>query len=151
MPFVTRILVADDNRQLVEMLRAMLEDAGYDVVCASSGLAASALLDKEEVDLLILDVLMPGMSGDAVADLLRRSRPDLPVLLMTGDSGESFVPGTVYPVLRQAVQRAAARRGGAAAAARGLGLQAVDGNEALLRLGVDVRDHLDVGLEPRAA
>jgi len=98
---VTRILVADDNRQLVEMLRAMLEDAGYDVVSASSGLAASALLDKEEVDLLILDVLMPGMSGDAVADLLRRSRPDLPVLLMTGDSGESFVPATVYPVLRK--------------------------------------------------
>ena len=98
---MTRILVADDNRQLVEMLRAMLEDAGYDVVCASSGLAASALLDKEEVDLLILDVLMPGMSGDAVADLLRRSRPDLPVLLMTGGSGESFVPGTVYPVLRK--------------------------------------------------
>jgi CheY-like chemotaxis protein len=98
---VTRILVADDNRHLVEMLRAMLEDAGYDVVSAGSGLAASALLEKEEVDLMILDVLMPGMSGDAVADLLRGSRPELPVLLMTGDSGESFVPGTTYPVLRK--------------------------------------------------
>jgi len=98
---MTRILVADDNRQLVDMLRAMLEDAGYDVVCASSGLAAAALLDKEEVDLLILDVLMPGMSGDAVADLLRRSRPDLPVLLMTGDSGHQFLPGMEYPVLHK--------------------------------------------------
>jgi CheY-like chemotaxis protein len=98
---MTRILVADDNRQLVEMLRAMLEDAGYEVVCASSGLAAAALMDKEEVDMLILDILMPGMSGDAVADLLRRSRPDLPVLLMTGDSGDQFVPGIEYPVLRK--------------------------------------------------
>jgi CheY-like chemotaxis protein len=98
---VTRILVADDNRQLVEMLRAMLEDAGYEVVCASSGLAASALLDREDVDLLILDVLMPGMSGDALADLLRRSRPALPVLLMTGDTGESFLPGHEYPVLHK--------------------------------------------------
>ena len=71
-PVVTRILVADDNRQLVEMLCAMLEDAGYEVVCAYSGLAASALIEQEEVDLLILDVLMPGISGDAVADLLRR-------------------------------------------------------------------------------
>ena len=148
---MTRILVADDNRQLVEMLRAMLEDAGYDVVCASSGLAASALLDKEEVDLLILDVLMPGMSGDAVADLLRRSRPDLPVLLMTGELGRVVRSRDGLSGAAQAVQRAAARRGGAAAAARGLGLQAVYGNEALLRLGVDVRDHLDVGLEPRAA
>ncbi len=98
---MTRILVADDNRQLLEMLRAMLQDAGYDVVSASSGLAASSLLDKEDVDLLILDVLMPGMSGDAVADLLRRSRPDLPVLLMTGDSGDQFVPGMEYPVLHK--------------------------------------------------
>jgi CheY-like chemotaxis protein len=98
---MARILVADDNRQLVEMLRAMLEDAGHDVVCASTGLAAAALLDKEEVDLLILDVLMPGMSGDAVADLLRRSRPDLPVLLMTGDSGGQFVPAMEYPVLHK--------------------------------------------------
>jgi CheY-like chemotaxis protein len=98
---VTRILVADDNRQLLDMLRAMLEDAGYEVVSASSGLAASALMDKEDVDLLILDVLMPGMSGDAVADLLRRSRPDLPVLLMTGDSGDQFVPGMEYPVLHK--------------------------------------------------
>jgi CheY-like chemotaxis protein len=98
---VTRILVADDNRQLVEMLRAMLEDAGYEVVSASSGLAASALLDKEEVDMLILDVLMPGMSGDAVADLLRRSRPDVPVLLITGDSGGQFLPGIEYPVLHK--------------------------------------------------
>ena len=79
----------------------MLEDAGSEVVCASSGLAASALLDKEDVDLLILDVLMPGMSGDALAELLRRSRPDLPVLLMTGDSGESFLAGYEYPVLHK--------------------------------------------------
>jgi CheY-like chemotaxis protein len=99
---MARILVADDNRQLVEMLRAMLEDAGYDVVCAGSGLAAAALLDKEEdVDLLVLDVLMPGMSGDAVADLLRRSRPEVPVLLMTGDSGDQFVTEGSYPVLRK--------------------------------------------------
>jgi CheY-like chemotaxis protein len=71
------------------------------VVSASSGLAAAALLGKEEVDLLILDILMPGMSGDAVADLLRRSRPDLPVLLMTGDPGDQFVPGMEYPVLHK--------------------------------------------------
>src|SRR3954453_8682851 len=98
---MTRILVADDNLQLVDMLPAMLEDAGYDVVCASSGPAAGPPLDKGDVDLLILHVLMPGMSGDAVADLLRRSRPDLPVLLMTGESGHQFLPGMEYPVLQK--------------------------------------------------
>lgn len=88
---VARILVADDNRQLVEMLRATLEEAGYEVASAYSGLAATALLEREPVDLVVLDVLMPGLSGDAVADQLARTRPDLPVLLMTGEAGGQFV------------------------------------------------------------
>jgi DNA-binding response OmpR family regulator len=97
---VVRILVADDNPQLLQMLQAMLDDAGYDVVCANSGLAAASLVDREDVDLLILDVLMPGMSGDAVAELLRRTKPNVPVLLMTGDSGGQFA-GSEYPILHK--------------------------------------------------
>ena len=90
---MTRILVADDNRQLVEMLRAMLEDAGYDVVSASSGLAASALLDKEEVDLLILDVLMPGMSGFELLPALRSidGMQDLPAIFLSGRVEEHHI------------------------------------------------------------
>jgi CheY-like chemotaxis protein len=97
-----RVLVADDNRQFVEMVRAMLEDAGFEVVTASSGLGAARLIEEEDdLDLLILDVLMPEMSGDALASLLRRARPELPVLLMTGDSGGQFALGTEAPVLRK--------------------------------------------------
>jgi CheY-like chemotaxis protein len=96
-----RILVADDNRQFVEMLRATLEDAGFEVVTAYSGLAAAALVKREDVDLLVLDVLMPGMSGDAVAELLRGLKPELPVLLMTGDSGDPFVHTPGVPRLRK--------------------------------------------------
>jgi CheY-like chemotaxis protein len=96
-----RILVADDNRQFVEMLRATLEDAGFEVVTAYSGLAAAALVEREDVDLLVLDVLMPGMSGDAVAELLRGLKPRLPVLLMTGDSGDPFVHTTDVPWLHK--------------------------------------------------
>jgi CheY-like chemotaxis protein len=97
---VARILVADDNRQFVEMLCATLHDAGYEVESASSGLAVAKLMEgEEEFDLLILDVLMPGMSGDAVAALLRRAKPDLPVLLMTGDSGGDFVATREFPLL----------------------------------------------------
>ncbi len=96
-----RVLVADDNRQFVEMVRAMLEDAGYEVVTASSGLAAARLIEQEELDLLILDVLMPEMSGDALAALLHEARPELPVLLMTGYSGGQFADGTEFPLLRK--------------------------------------------------
>jgi CheY-like chemotaxis protein len=98
---MARVLVADDNRQFVDMLCATLHDAGYEVLSASSGLAVGDLMEREQVDLLILDVLMPGMSGDAVAALLRRGTPDLPVLLMTGDSGGDFVTSGEFPVLRK--------------------------------------------------
>ena len=94
-----RILVADDNRQFVDMLCATLHDAGYEVANASSGLAVTKLMETEDFDLLVLDVLMPGMSGDAVAALLRHAKPDLPVLLMTGDSGDDFVATGEFPVL----------------------------------------------------
>jgi two-component system, OmpR family, alkaline phosphatase synthesis response regulator PhoP len=98
---VARILVADDNRQLVEMIRATLHDAGYDVVSAYSGLAVANLIEREDFDLVVLDVLMPGMSGDAVAALLKHAKPQVPVLLMTGDSGVDFVAGVEFPVLRK--------------------------------------------------
>ena len=96
-----RVLVADDNRQFVEMLCATLQDAGYEVTCASSGLAVAKLMEDEEYDLLVLDVLMPGMSGDAIASLVRDAKPRLPVILMTGDSGGDFVTGVESPVLRK--------------------------------------------------
>ncbi len=98
---MARILLADDNRQFVEMLRVTLEDEGFEVVTAYSGLAAAAIVEREDVDLLVLDVLMPGMSGDAVAELLQGLKPHLPVLLMTGDNGDPFVTTGALPRLRK--------------------------------------------------
>jgi DNA-binding response OmpR family regulator len=94
------ILVADDNRGFAELVAATLEEAGYDVVTASTGLAAVACLERGDVDMAVLDVLMPGISGDAVADRLRQVDPTLPVLLMTG-SDSAFTAGTGLPVLRK--------------------------------------------------
>jgi CheY-like chemotaxis protein len=92
------VLVADDSRPFAELLRASLEDAGYEVVTAYSGLAAVAAVEKHDVALAVLDVLMPGMSGDAVAQRLRQVEPDLPVLLMTG-ADRSFATAAGVPVL----------------------------------------------------
>jgi DNA-binding response OmpR family regulator len=98
---MTRILVADDDRQFAELLRATLDEAGFEAVAAHSGLAAAALIEREEFDLLVLDVLMPGMSGDALADLIHQLKPEVPVLLMTGDSGNQFVRGGELPCLHK--------------------------------------------------
>jgi DNA-binding response OmpR family regulator len=95
-----QILVADDNRGFADLLRATLEEAGYDVVTASTGLAAVAAVQKHDIGLAILDVLMPGISGDAVAERLKQIDPTLPVLLMTGASAD-FVAAADAPVLRK--------------------------------------------------
>lgn len=96
---MVRILVADDDRNLVDLVRAMLDEAGFEVVVAHSGLAAADLIERESFDLAVLDVLMPGMSGDALADLLHSLKPHVPVLLMTGDSGDQFVRSAQLPRL----------------------------------------------------
>ena len=66
------ILVADDNRAFAELLRATFEDEGYEVVTASRP-RGGRLVEQHDVDAAVLDVLMPGISGDAVAQRLRRS------------------------------------------------------------------------------
>jgi CheY-like chemotaxis protein len=93
------ILVADDNRSFAELLRATLEEEGYEVVTASTGLAAVACMEKHDIGLAVLDVLMPGISGDAVAERLLQVDPGLPVLLMTGSAEYAAASG--LPVLRK--------------------------------------------------
>jgi CheY-like chemotaxis protein len=100
-PGVARaILVADDNPSFAVLLRATLEEEGYEVVIASTGLAAVAAMAQHDVGLAVLDVLMPGISGDAVAERLRQVDPTLPVLLMTGSDGD-FAAGSGLPILRK--------------------------------------------------
>jgi two-component system, cell cycle sensor histidine kinase and response regulator CckA len=96
-----RVLIADDSAELVLLYRAVLEDAGHEVVSASSGMAAIAAAETATIDVAVLDVLMPGMSGDAIAERLRLANPGLPILLMTGDYGEQFVVDSHIPVLHK--------------------------------------------------
>ena len=61
---------------------------------------AVAAMAQHDVGLAVLDVLMPGISGDAVAERLRQVDPTLPVLLMTGADGD-FASGSGLPILRK--------------------------------------------------
>ena len=94
------VLVADDNREFAELLRALLEDAGHTVITAYSGLAAIAVVEQHPVDCAVLDVLIPQISGDAVAERLRQLRPRLPIALMTGN-GDLFAATSNLPVLHK--------------------------------------------------
>src|SRR3954468_18611829 len=78
-----RLLVVDDEPNIVELLSASLRYAGFDVATARSGTEAVRVADEFQPDLLVLDVMMPGMDG---FDGVRRLRGDgrrVPVLFLT--------------------------------------------------------------------
>ena len=81
------ILVADDARDIREMLRIVLEDAGFTIVLASNGEGAVEKFN-EDVNLVILDIMMPKCNGiDACAQI--REKAEVPVLFLTAKSAES--------------------------------------------------------------
>lgn len=82
------VLVVDDEPPIVRLVRAKLQADGYAVVTASRGEEALELLENERPDLIILDVMMPGMDG---FETLRRvrERGQIPVILLTARSGDA--------------------------------------------------------------
>ncbi len=82
------VLVIDDDQAVRRVHRQMLESLGFDVQEAPNG--QEALQTPVEVDLVLVDQTMPGMSGSAVARKLRAERPDLPIVLVSGYS-ETFL------------------------------------------------------------
>jgi DNA-binding NtrC family response regulator len=77
------VLVADDDPSILNILRLGLQSKGYEVLTASDGAAALALLDQQSPDLAFLDIEMPGASGIEVLRHLRKEHPALPVVIMT--------------------------------------------------------------------
>lgn len=80
------VLVADDSRGVIEMAERLLSEAGYHVLIASDGLDALRVIREEHPDLVVLDLLMPRMTGfDVLRELRHDERiKDTPVLAMSG-------------------------------------------------------------------
>ncbi|MEM9073391.1 MAG: response regulator [Myxococcota bacterium] len=66
------LVIVDDNQALASATSRILSDAGYEVVIASSPFEVTSILAQQEVALLILDVMMPGIDGQALASFLPR-------------------------------------------------------------------------------
>ena len=76
------IMVVDDEQVILKLLSRTLEPEGYSVVVAENGGVALELLDKHEPDLVILDIMMPGLDGFQVLGLIRQ-RSNIPVIMLT--------------------------------------------------------------------
>ena len=81
------ILVADDDRHIVDLVRMYLAKAGYDVTTARDGDEANKLLREQPFDLAVLDIMMPGQDGLQIIRNLRR-RSELPVIFLTARTSD---------------------------------------------------------------
>ncbi len=81
---MARILVIDDDEAFRTMLRRTLERAGHEVTEAAEGAAALTALSEQTIDLVITDIIMPGMEGLETIRALRRSMPELKIIAMSG-------------------------------------------------------------------
>ncbi|TWT36396.1 Transcriptional regulatory protein WalR [Posidoniimonas corsicana] len=83
-----RVLLVDDDAEIIESLRLALESNGYEVLVARDGNQGLALTERENPQLVILDMMMPKRSGFLVLEKLRRTSEDPPrVIMITANEG----------------------------------------------------------------
>lgn len=83
-----KILIADDEAEIRELLRLYLEKDGYEVFEAADGIEALALLKQKKIDLAVLDIMMPGPDGYRVLHNIRENS-NIPVILLSAKSSDS--------------------------------------------------------------
>ncbi len=118
------ILVVEDENNLKRLMTAVLDKEGYQVLAARDGREALELMATRHVDLVITDIMMPQVDGHELTRALRRTHPELPILMVTAketleDKRQGFLAGTddymVKPIdMDEMVMRVAAllRRAG---------------------------------------
>jgi len=96
------ILCVDDEAIGLSVRKMLLESRGYRVLTAESGPDALVLFSSEDLDLVILDYLMPGMNGDVVARKMKDLRPDLPIIMF---SAYVDLPGETLELVDKSVTK----------------------------------------------
>ena len=87
-PVRKKILLVDDDREIVESMRIALDASGFEIVVARDGNQGLAMAEREDPDLVILDMMMPKRSGFLVLEKLRRTRPvPVRVIMITANEG----------------------------------------------------------------
>lgn len=93
------ILIAEDDFHTRKLMEAVIRHAGYMTLTAANGLDALNILDKNHVDLIVMDVMMPSMNGYELTKILRDCHSDIPILMVSAkqlpeDKRKAFLAGT---------------------------------------------------------
>jgi DNA-binding response OmpR family regulator len=78
-----KILVVDDEKNILKLYQAELEDEGYTVVTANSGREAMDVFESENPDLVTLDILMPDIDGIQILRQMKEKKPEIPIIMLT--------------------------------------------------------------------
>lgn len=94
-----KVLIVDNDKNIRRFLSLVLCSAGYKPFDADSAKEALHIMEKQKIDLIILDIMLPGMDGYAFAKLLRECNNDIPILMLSTkqlpqDIKQGFLPGT---------------------------------------------------------
>ena len=77
------ILIVDDEKNYLVVLGALLGSEGYEIVTSENGHTASRIIQEGDIDLLLTDMKMPGMSGMELLEHAKKVKPEVPVIMMT--------------------------------------------------------------------
>lgn len=83
----TKILIVDDEKKILEVVRAYLEKENYEVLTAADGQRALELFETEMPHLIVLDLMLPKISGEEVCKIIR-SRSEIPIIMLTAKADE---------------------------------------------------------------
>lgn len=78
-----KILVVDDDLHIQRLYKEEFQDEGYDVVVASNGAEAMAMFDRENPDIVTLDILLPDVDGIRILRQMKEKNPKIPVIMST--------------------------------------------------------------------
>jgi CheY-like chemotaxis protein len=109
-----RILVIDDEPFVLDALKRVLATTGVAVIGASTADAGLTVIAESPVDLIIIDVVLPGMDGVAAIKLIRRDHPGLPIIAISGGGNfglNSYLPDAISTTAYLAACKAAGANG----------------------------------------
>jgi len=83
------VLLVDDEEELAETLVERLEYRGFEARYATSGKDALEILREDTFDVVVVDLKLPGMSGDELVQVMRKAYPNIPIVVITGHGSDS--------------------------------------------------------------
>lgn len=102
---MARILVAEDDAAVREFVSRALSHDGHEVSVVNDGLEALEKIDQDEYDLLITDIVMPGLDGIGLALKVAKDYPDISILMMTGFAAERQRAHNLDALIHQVISK----------------------------------------------